>query len=76
MSASAAAPAGTLRWHFEDLNLQAVDREAVAARDDIFLLVCSASFIESGTDLYTRNLLEYFAGDDEFGDWLHRRWEP
>ncbi len=76
MSASAAAPAGTLRWHFEDLNLQAVDREAVAARDDIFLLVCSASFIESGTDLYTRNLLEYFAGDAEFGDWLRQRWEP
>ncbi len=76
MSPSMTSAAPTLRWRLEDLDLQAVDREAVASRDDIFLLVCSASFIESGTDLYTRNLLDYFAGDGEFESWLARQWEP
>ncbi len=65
-----------LRWSFDDIDLQAIERDVVAPRDDIFLLVCSASFIESGTDLYTRNLLAYFDGDDDFGAWLREQWEP
>lgn len=79
MSPSLATPydtPDTLRWHLEQIDLQAIDRATVAPRDDIFLLVCSASFIESGTDMYTRNLLEYFADDRDFGDWLRERWEP
>ncbi len=76
MSTNATDCPPSLRWRLEDLDLQAVDRRAVAGRDDIFLLACSASFIESGTDVYTRNLLEYFAGDHEFGAWLRQRWEP
>lgn len=76
MSPTVTTGARTLRWRLEDLDLQAVDRAAVASRDDIFLLVCSASFIESGTDLYTRNLLDYFSGDREFGVWLSQQWEP
>ena len=74
MTAPLDQPTDTLRWHLEDIDLQAIDRAAVAPRDDIFLLVCSASFIESGTDLYTRNLLEYFAGDPGFESWLRDRW--
>ena len=76
MSNSLATEAPALRWRLEELDFDAIDRDAVAARDDIFLLVCSASFIESGTDLYTRNLLDYFETDAEFGAWLRQHWEP
>ena len=42
----------------------------------MFLLVTAASFIESGSDTYTGNLLEHFAGDAEVGRWLRDEWEP
>ena len=63
-------------WSLDQIAYDRIDVERVRPRDDIFLLVCSASFVESGSDTYTRNLIEYFAGDAEFGDWLQRRWEP
>lgn len=65
-----------LRWHLEDLDFTAIDTVRLRERDDLFLLVCSASFIESGTDTYTRNLVDYFSGDAEVGDWLSQHWEP
>jgi len=42
----------------------------------MFLLVTSASFIESGSDTYTGNLLELFADDEDVGRWLREQWEP
>ena len=32
--------------------------------------------MESATDLYTANLIDYFAGDDEVTSWLERYWLP
>ena len=40
----------------------------------MFLLVTSASFIESGSDTCTGNLLERFAGDDEIARWLREEY--
>jgi hypothetical protein len=65
-----------LRWHLEDLDFSHIDTPSMQARDDVFLLVCSASFIESGTDTYTRNLVNYFVDDAEVGTWLAGHWEP
>ena len=50
--------------------------ELIRADDAMFLLVTSASFIESGSDTYTGNLLERFADDAEVGGWLREQWEP
>jgi len=63
-----------LRWRLEELDFSALDATKVQARDDIFLLVCSASFVESGADLYAQNLVDYFVGDAEVGAWLDAHW--
>jgi len=64
------------RWQLEDVDVARVNR-ATAANDILaFKIVTAASFIESGSDLYTRTLREFFAGDDEVVSWLARSWEP
>jgi hypothetical protein len=50
--------------------------ELIRDDDAMFLLVTSASFIESGSDTYTGNLLERFADDADVGGWLREQWEP
>ncbi|HEX7687675.1 MAG TPA: ferritin-like domain-containing protein [Burkholderiaceae bacterium] len=63
------------RWSMSDLDLSRADPARVRGDDALFLLVCSASFIESGSDTYTRNLVERFADDPEVAGWLSRQWE-
>ena len=36
----------------------------------------TASLMESATDLYTENLVDYFAGDEEVTLWLEQYWLP
>lgn len=64
-----------LRWHLEDLDFSSIDTARVRGRDDIFLLVCSASFVESGSKTYAQTLVDYFAGDAEVGEWLSQHWQ-
>jgi len=63
-------------WCLQDLNFVGIDLARIRERDDLFVLVCSASLIESGSGLYTRNLVHYFAKDLEICDWLRDHWEP
>jgi len=62
-------------WTIADLDFSRLDADRVRDDDALFLLVCSASFIESGSDTYTHNLVERFAGDAEVGGWLREHWE-
>jgi hypothetical protein len=62
--------AADLRWHLEDIDFSSIDTARMRMRDDIFLLVCSASFVESGAETYAHNLVDYFTGDTEVGEWL------
>jgi hypothetical protein len=70
------ASAERLPWSLADIDFAATEPERVRDDDAMFMLVCSASFVETGTDTYTGNLLERFAGDDEVGTWLREHWEP
>lgn len=63
-------------WSIEDVPWHAVDRAAIARSEEFFYLVVSASFMEWTTDLYTRNLIDFFAGDAEVTDWLEQHWLP
>jgi hypothetical protein len=63
-------------WRIEDIDLTRIDRQRAAANEDLLLLLCAASFIESGTDLYTSNLSAYFDDDPEVSAWLNSQWEP
>ncbi len=62
-------------WTLADLDFAAIDREAVRSDENLFYLACSASFVESGSDLYTHNLVDYFQGDEEVTTWLSEQWE-
>lgn len=65
----------TLPWTLESLDLSRIDVARVRHNEDLFFLLCSSSFVESGSDLYTQNLIEHFAGDDELQDWLRQHWQ-
>jgi ferritin-like protein len=64
------------RWTLEDIPWHAIRHEAVAENDPFFFLVAAASLMESATDLYTENLVQFFAGDDEVTSWLSDFWLP
>jgi hypothetical protein len=64
-----------MRWHIEDIDLSRIDVERAAANEDLMLVLCVASFVESGSDLYSRNLGEFFRGDEEVCGWLLDEWE-
>ncbi|HIH2651121.1 TPA: ferritin-like domain-containing protein, partial [Burkholderia cenocepacia] len=62
-------------WRIEDIDLNRIDRQRAAANEDLLLLLCASSFIESGSDLYTSNLSEFFNDDPEVSAWLNNAWE-
>jgi len=64
-----------LPWRLEDIDFASIQPDVVARNEDLVALLCASSFIESGSDLYSRNLVEYFAGDQEVEDWLSTSWE-
>ena len=47
----------------------------VADRELLFYLVTTASFIETATDTYARNLIEHYAGDGDATAWLEQHWQ-
>ncbi len=65
-----------LRWHLADLDFSQIDVVRTRERDELFFLVCSASLIESGSNMYTDNLLAYFSEDTEVCAWLVDHWKP
>jgi hypothetical protein len=63
-------------WSIDDIPWHAIDWAAIAHCEEFFYLVAAASFMEWTTDLYTRNLIDFFAGDAEITDWLEQHWLP
>ncbi|MDB5827838.1 MAG: hypothetical protein JWQ73_2058, partial [Variovorax sp.] len=64
------------RWKAEDLDFSRIALGDVRGDENLFYLTSCASFVESGSDLYTQNLIDFFAGDAEVADWLRDHWEP
>ena len=63
-------------WTLADIPWNELRRDRVAGHDELFYLVASASLMESATDLYTRNLIDFFEGDEEVTLWLEQYWLP
>ena len=63
-------------WSLDDIPWPEIRHDLVTGNEAFFYLIASASLVESGTDLYTANLIDYFAGDDEVTSWLERYWLP
>jgi hypothetical protein len=66
----------TPHWTLDWIDFSRIQIDKVHDNDDLFYLLVSASFIESGSDTYTRNLVEHFDNHPEIADWLQSRWEP
>jgi hypothetical protein len=64
-----------LHWKLEDIDFSRLDADKASADEDLLCLICASSFIESGSDLYTRNLVEHYRGDDALQAWLGEEWE-
>jgi hypothetical protein len=64
------------RWSLADIPWHEIRLATVTQSKDLFYLVAAASLMESATDLYTDNLLEFLAGDEEVTSWLEHYWLP
>ncbi len=75
--ATSNTPASTaLPWTLDDIPYAHIERDRVAGEDRLFYLLTGASFVEITSDLYTDNLVDYYAGDGEVQDWLRAHWQP
>jgi hypothetical protein len=63
-------------WSLDDIPWRAIRHDSGAQAETFFYLVATASLMESATDLYTENLVDYFAGDEEVTSWLEQYWLP
>lgn len=70
-----AEPSRALPWRVEELDFSALDPAQVRDDETLFFLLVSASFIETGADVYTSNLLAYYRDDEETAAWLSEQWE-
>ncbi len=68
--------ASPLPWTMDSIDYSGIVMERIRANDDLVCLLCASAFIESGSDIYTRNLVQHFAGDAEVETWLREHWEP
>ena len=64
-----------LPWSIDEIDYRSIDVERVRKNRMLFYLVTSASFIESGSDLYAGNLAQYYADFPEAAHWLTHHWE-
>ncbi len=62
-------------WTLDRVELGRIELARIRHHEDLFFLLCSASFVESSSDLYTRNLIAHFSGDAELQGWLSQHWE-
>ena len=63
-------------WTLDDVPFDRVDVDGIRPNEELFLLLAGASFVETGSDLYTSNLIEHFRDDAEVSSWLSGQWEP
>jgi rubrerythrin len=63
-------------WTLDDIPWEAIRHDGAALGEGFFYLVASASLMESATNLYTANLIDFFAGEEEVTAWLENYWLP
>ena len=71
-----AAHARPNHWQIRDIDFDGIDLAASRADETLLAIVASSSMIESASDVYTANLVRYYEGDAEVGNWLSGQWEP
>lgn len=61
-------------WALSDIAFDRIELERVKDDESLFFVLASASLVESGSDLYTSSLIDYF-GESEAAQWLRTDWE-
>jgi len=64
------------QWSVDEIPFHDVQAERVRTDPYLLYLVTASSFVEITSDLYTRNLVEYFDDDPSLQRWLEEVWEP
>ncbi len=64
------------RWCIADIDFSAVDADTLLRDPAMAWLAVASSFVESASDVYTKNLLQYFSHDEEISRWLTTQWKP
>lgn len=67
--------AKALPWSLDQIDYQGIDIAHVRPDRELFYLLVSASFVESGSDTYAGNLASYYAAHPEASGWLSEHWE-
>ena len=62
-------------WSLTDIPYAAIEKEKIIGNTDWFYLLAGASFVETLSDLYTRNLVEYYQENVGATTWLRQEWE-
>ncbi len=66
-----------MKWHYEkDIAYEDIDADKIKENRYLLETLAVASFIEITSDVYDRNLSEYYKGDDTTVGWLNHTWEP
>lgn len=61
-------------WNIEDVPYENIDINLARNDEALYFVLTGASLIESGADLYTDVLLNYFKGSAA-GEWLQQHWQ-
>jgi len=64
------------RWDYKDIDYESINCENISGNEVLFQLIVIASFIEITSDLYEKNLVEFYIGDESLIKWLDNIWEP
>lgn len=75
MQAAKRSAGSGLRWSLNDIPYDAIDADRLRDEARLFQLVAAASFVEITSEIYTRNLVEYYRGDDDVIAWLQDGWQ-
>ncbi|SFK56959.1 ferritin-like domain-containing protein [Rhodanobacter glycinis] len=63
-------------WTLENLDLTRIDVARIRHDEDLFFLVCAASFAEQAAQPHMHELVKQFAGDRAWQAWLRQCWQP
>ena len=64
-----------VRWSIDDIPYDAIDAVRLRGEARLFQLVAAASFVEITSEIYTRNLVAYYRGDEDVTTWLQDGWQ-
>ena len=63
-------------WDYNKIDYDTIEIKNISENRILFKLITIASFIEITSDLYEKNLVEFYSGDESLVNWLANTWEP